>query len=258
MKCLKENTKMIPNERQERILKILEEKKTISSADLLKMMDISESTLRRDLILLEEQGKCERVHGGVSLTKTADVPSTGDRTLSLRRKEHSEEKQVIGKEAAKLTQDGDLIYVDSGTTTEALLKALSGNNMHIVTNSVNHAILAAEKGINVTLVGGKFKSLTNAVVGEEAVQFIEKYTFDKGFFGTNAITSMGALQTPDIREAAVKNKAMRQSKEVYILADSSKFQKTSKIRFGTLDQGALVSDQDPAFLNEKPVFILAE
>lgn len=258
MKYLKENTKMIPNERQERILKILEEKKTISSADLLKMMDISESTLRRDLILLEEQGKCERVHGGVSLTKTADVPSTGDRTLSIRRKEHSEEKQVIGKEAAKLTQDGDLIYVDSGTTTEALLKALSGNNMHIVTNSVNHAILAAEKGINVTLVGGKFKSLTNAVVGEEAVQFIEKYTFDKGFFGTNAITSMGALQTPDIREAAVKNKAMRQTQEVYILADATKFDSTSKIQFGTLNQGVLISNKIPDFLDEEHLFILAE
>ena len=208
MKCLKENTKMIPNERQEQILKILEEKKTISSADLLKMMETSESTLRRDLILLEEQGKCERVHGGVSLTKNADVQRTGDRTLSLRRKEHSEEKQLIGKAAAKMIQEGDLVYLDAGTTTEALLEEISGSEIYFVTNSVNHALLASEKGFGVTLVGGTFKNLTNAIVGEEAVDFLDKYFFDKGFFGTNAITASGALQTPDIREAAVKNKAI--------------------------------------------------
>lgn len=250
--------KMIPNERQERILKILEEKKTIASVDLLKMMDISESTLRRDLIILEEQGKCERVHGGVSLSKRADAQRTGDRTLSLRRKEHSEEKQAIGKEAAKFIQDGDLVYLDAGTTTEALLEAITQNRIHIVTNSVKLALLASEKGIDVTLVGGKFKSLTNAMVGEEAVDFLDKYYFDKGFFGTNSITSNGSLQTPDLREAAVKNKAIRQSKEVYILADSSKFNKTSQIRFGTLDQGVLISNENPDFLDEECIFVVTE
>ena len=150
---------------------------------------------------------------------------------------------------ASMIEDGDLIYIDAGTTTEAMIEYLSGTDVHVVTNSINHATLASHLGLEVTLVGGTFKTLTDAIVGEEAIDFLDKYSFDCGFFGTNAITPDGSLLTPDVKEAAVKNKAIRCSKTAYLLADSSKLSKSSKIRFGKLDQMILICDQDPDIEN---------
>lgn len=114
-----------------------------------------------------------------------------------------------------------------------------------MTNSINHAALAAGKGLAVSLVGGSFKSLTDAIVGEEALEFLDQYLFDVGFFGVNAITENGKLLTPDMREAAVKRKALQHSRKAYVLADSSKLNQTSNIRFGSLDQAVLITDKDP-------------
>lgn len=233
---------MIANERQQKILDYLAARKNASVSELLELLDTSESTLRRDLMVLERQGRCERVHGGVSLLNR---DYSEDSTLEHRRHEFSKEKKEIGKRAAQMVSDGDLIYVDAGTTTEALLEQLAGKKVHVVTNSINHAALASRLGLEVTLVGGSFKTITDAIVGEEALSFLEKYSFDCGFFGANAIGADGSLLTPDLREAAVKNKALRSCKTVYLLADSSKLSKSSKIRFGKLDQVILVSDEDP-------------
>ncbi len=233
---------MIANERHQKILDYLAEKKNASVNELLDLLKISDSTLRRDLMVLESQGKCERVHGGVSLIRDE---SGADRTLDLRRNEYHKEKLEIGAKAIELIQDGDLIYVDAGTTTEAMLSLLSDRKVSIVTNSINHAAIAAKKGLQVTLVGGRFKSLTDAIVGEEALDFLDKYTFDIAFIGTNAISKEGGLLTPDIREAAIKKKAISRSLNTFVLADSSKLDKTSKIRFGTLDQAVLICEKDP-------------
>lgn len=233
---------MIANERHQKILDYLAEKKNASVNELLDLLKTSDSTLRRDLMVLESQGKCERVHGGVSLIRD---DSARDRTLDLRRNEFHKEKLEIGAKAVELVQEGDLIYVDAGTTTEAMLSLLADKDVAIVTNSINHASIAARKELPVTLVGGQFKSLTDAIVGEEALEFLDKYTFDIGFIGTNAISKEGGLLTPDIQEAAVKKKAMNQSRNTFVLADSSKLDKTSKIRFGTLDQAVLICEKDP-------------
>ena len=237
---------MIATERQQKILDYLAERKNASVNELMELLNISDSTLRRDLLSLEKQGKCERVHGGVSAA--APVKSE-DISLNLRRTEFHNEKKEIGKRALDEINEGDLIYIDAGTTTEAMLLQLDIPNVRIVTNSINHAAVAANKGFDVTLVGGQFKSITDAIVGEEALDFLEKYSFDAGFFGTNAISSDGYLLTPDLHEAAIKNRAMRQCQRVYVLADSSKLDKTSKIRFGDLQHAVLICNDNPDLEN---------
>jgi DeoR family fructose operon transcriptional repressor len=196
---------MLTEERYDKILAYLKSHDLATVPQLMELLGISESTLRRDLIALEQSGKCRRVRGGVtSLKKTG----SRDSLMEHRRSSHSLQKMQIGKKAAKLVEEGDVIYIDAGTTTEAMLNYLDTPNIRVITNSINHAMLLAQKNIPVTLTGGEFKSLTNALIGEEALQFLTKYNFNKGFFGTNAIDETGRLLTPDVREAAVKAKAM--------------------------------------------------
>lgn len=232
---------MLTEERYDRIMEHLAKKDRATVPELLELLNVSESTLRRDLMSLEAQGRCRRIRGGVS----ASPPQASlDSLLEKRRAEFSKEKQEIGRKAAALVEDGDVIYLDAGTTTETMISYLEGKEIRVVTNSINHASLLAALGLPVTLVGGEFKNLTNALVGEETLLFLEKYRFSKGFFGTNAIGINGELLTPDIREAAVKGKAMSHSRQAYVLADSSKFSRVSAICFGTLQDAVLVSENN--------------
>lgn len=237
--------RMIAHERQEKILNYLSAKKNASVNELMDLLQTSDSTLRRDLMILEQKGLCTRVHGGVSFVESDQPIRAQESTMSRRRKVAQKEKQEIARKAIGLIHDGDLVYIDAGTTTEALLDLIEDQNIHVVTNSINHAALAAGKGLAVSLVGGSFKSLTDAIVGEEALEFLDQYLFDVGFFGVNAITENGKLLTPDMREAAVKRKALQHSRKAYVLADSSKLNQTSNIRFGSLDQAVLITDKDP-------------
>ncbi len=237
---------MMTDERQEKILAYLAEHERATQQELIELLDVSESTLRRDLMTLEEQGMCRRVRGGVSARKHTMV---SDVLMTSRRTEYQKEKIEIARIASTLIEDGDVIYLDAGTTVEALIPFLEGKNVQTVTNSLSHAIQLSERQIPVSVVGGELKTITNALIGEEALAYLDKYHFTKGFFGTNAIMESGELLTPDVREAAVKKKAMEHSFEKYVLADSSKFDKTASVRFGSLHNAALICE-DEAILPE--------
>lgn len=244
---------MMTEQRQEKILNYLKEHERASVEELRALLDTSESTLRRDLVSLEEQGLARRVRGGVSIKK---LTVSTDSLMSSRRNEYQKEKMQIARTASTLVQDGDLIYLDAGTTVEALIPLLASKKIRAVTNSLSHAVRLSELGIPVSLTGGELKTITNALIGEEALAFLEKYHFSKGFFGTNAIMENGELLTPDVREAAVKKKAMDHSVEKYVLADSSKFSRTSSIRFGNLSTAALICEDDASIPGDFPILRL--
>ncbi len=244
---------MMTEERHEKILNYLKGKERASQQELLDLLGTSESTLRRDLMTLEEQGLLHRIRGGVTCKKRTAV---SDSRLASRRDEHQKEKQDIAMQAVRQIQDGETIYFDAGSTVEALLPMLAGKEIQAVTDSISHAMQLMELGIPVSLTGGELKSTTNALVGEEALEFLDKYRFSKGFFGANAITEDGELLTPDVREAAVKKKALDRTLDPYILADSSKFDQTAAVRFGDLSRAVLVTEKDAQIPEGFPGLIL--
>lgn len=231
---------MITEERHEKILSYLEGREHATQAELLEMLNVSESTLRRDLMALEEKGLCRRVRGGVSSRRPATV---SDRSQSARRSEYHAEKLNIAAQALRCIEEGDVIYLDAGTTVEALLPLLEGKAVRAVTNSLSHALVLGQSGVSTYVLGGELKSITTALIGEEVIEALEKFRFSKGFFGTNAISEQGELLTPDIREAAVKRKAISRCEKAYILADSSKFDRTAAVRFGSLDRAVLITEE---------------
>ena len=217
---------MLTEQRYEVILKLLEEKNSITVAEVKDLLNTSESTVRRDITALHNAGKLVKVFGGAVAC---------DRTV-ITHEPTVEQKAEVNVEAKQL---------DAGTTTASMLSYLTEKSATFVTNAVAHAKTLAAAGFRVYLIGGELKGSTEAVVGNQALMTLQNYHFTKGFFGTNGISKQSGLTTPDMNEAMVKKTAMGQCREVFVLADHSKFGNISSVTFGSFQNGTILTDTCP-------------
>ncbi len=234
---------MLSEQRYEMILKILEEKRSVTVTELTRLLDISESTARRDIVVLDKAGKLVKVFGGAVLSD--NIYQAAEQTVTQRTEVHREEKRKIAQYAASLIEPQDFIYLDAGTTTGYMLDFIEDTRATFVTNAVAHAQRLAAKGIHVILIGGTLKSTTEAVVGTMAALALKDYHFTKGFFGTNGISFTAGHTTPDADEALVKRTAAQQCRKQYFLCDNSKFNVVSAVTFAALATGTLLTDAVP-------------
>ncbi len=230
---------MLSSERMRRICEIVELKGSVSTQTLMDELGISESTVRRDLTVLDREGRILKVRGGALARER--LFHVKDDTVSERKDRNQEEKRRIARFAAGLIRENDFVYLDAGTTTERMIPYLEQENVTFVTNAVSHARALSEAGYTTYILGGEFKAATEAVVGEEAIQSLKKYNFTKGFFGTNGISRDVGFSTPDVKEAAVKRQAMRNSLKAYVLADTSKFSQISCVKFGEFANADIIT-----------------
>lgn len=232
---------MLTEERFAKILSILESMGSVTVQQLMTELGASESTIRRDLNTLDAEGQLTKVHGG-AIQKSAGY-STKDDEVTHRKEKNREAKRKIAKYAAGLIEPGDFVYLDAGTTTELMIDFLESRQVTFVTNAITHAKKLAERGFTVYLLGGEFKAVTEAIVGEEAVTTLEKYNFTKGFWGTNGISASKGFSTPEVKEAMVKRKSMENCRERYVLADDSKFGLISSVTFAAFDKATVITTQ---------------
>ena len=174
---------MLTEERFAKILSILESMGSVTVQQLMTELNASESTIRRDLNALDANGQLTKVHGGAILKTMAY--STKDDNVVSRKEKNRDAKNKIAKYAAEQIAPGDFVYLDAGTTTELMIEYITSHQAVFVTNAISHAKRLAERGFTVYLLGGEFKAVTEAIVGEEAVAALEKYNFTKGFWGAN-------------------------------------------------------------------------
>lgn len=230
---------MLGEERQNTIVNLVEEHKSISVQELTSYLNASESTIRRDLNILDAEGKLIKVHGGAMAKdrsyKTLDDAVESRKTMNL------DEKIAIAKYAASLITKNDMVFLDAGTTTELMIDYITEKDVTFVTNAISHAKKLSQKGFDTYVLAGRFKNLTEAIVGEEAVMCLDKYNFTKGFFGVNGITVKNGFTTPDVKEALVKTKAMEKTKEKFVLADTSKFSQISAVTFGNFNSARIIT-----------------
>ena len=230
---------MLTEERLQRIVELVEKYKSVSTQMLMDELGISESTARRDLNMLDEQGNLIRVRGGAMVKE--EQFSTRDDAVSVRKDKHQEEKRKIARYAASLIQPNDFVYLDAGTTTELLIDYLKEENVVFVTNAVSHAKKLSDAGYIVYIPGGEFKATTEAVVGDEAILSLQKYNFTKGFWGTNGVSRTAGFSTPDVKEAMVKRAAMLNCGKRYVLCDPSKFSQISCVKFGDFANADIIT-----------------
>jgi DeoR family transcriptional regulator of aga operon len=142
---------------------------------------------------------------------------------------HIEEKRSIGKFSASLVEDGEIIIIDSGTTTVEFAKSIDHlENITVITNALNIALVLAHKNnINLIIPGGFMRKNSQSLVGPMAEKSIANFNVDKLFLGVDGIDVNNGLFTPNLEEAHLNELMIRVSKEVIVLTDSSKFNKRS-------------------------------
>lgn len=245
---------MLSEQRHRMILELLEKRRSITVVELTKLLNISESTARRDITILDKAGKLSKVFGGAVWKDY--VYLSVEQTVAQKVEINREEKKKIARYAASLLKPQDFVYLDAGTTTGYMIDFIEKMEVTFVTNAVAHAQRLATNGIHVLLVGGTLKSSTEAVVGTTAVQMLRDYYFTKGFFGTNGVSKTAGFTTPDDNEALVKKIAMEQCKKSYILCDHSKFHIVSSVRFAPLTAGTILTDKEATEFQETADIVL--
>jgi DeoR/GlpR family transcriptional regulator of sugar metabolism len=216
---------MLNPQREQKILHHLRTNSSVRVVELSEMFGVSEVTIRRDLQKLQENGKIRRVHGGaVVLEKAAPEPP-----VILRTGEQASEKRRIGAAAAALVEEGDTIFIGSGTTTEALALSLLGcQNITVITNSliiINH--LAQDSGISVISTGGVLRASEFSFIGHLTEQALQELRPNKVFMGIRAIDLARGLTNDHMPEVSTDRVIIHSAPEVILLADHTKFSKVS-------------------------------
>lgn len=239
--------KMLTDERRKKIVELLDQQSIVKSQDLITLLEASESTIRRDLQDLENAGLLERVHGG------ARRPQYLEQELGMTEKsfKNVQQKQAIAKLASSYVTDGDVIYLDAGTTTLEMIPLLKGKAITAVTNSVGLASRLVEHEINTIVLGGRIKLATDAVIGTQAIEQLTNYRFNKAFMGMNGVHIEHGFTTPDTEEASLKRLAMDHAQEVFVLVDYSKFNQVSFTRVANLEAATILTDKCPRIVYDK-------
>lgn len=207
------------------ILEKLEENGQVDVTSLSKEFSVSEVTVRNDLKRLEQKNALIRARGGAIKIDRVGT----DFAISDKNKQNYEQKRRIGKAAAALIEDGDTIILDSGTTTMEITKHLSGlSELTVITNALNIADqLSEHPSANVIVPGGFLRKKSLSLIGPTAEEGFKNYFCDKLFLAVDGLSLVHGLSTPNVEEAHLNRVMISISKQVIVVADSSKFLKRS-------------------------------
>ncbi len=224
---------LLAEPRRRKILEWLQEEGSARVRDLSAAFEVSEATIRQDLERLEADGYISREHGGAFL-KT--LPRQVE-TLSLQHLENMDKKRRIGVRAASLVGDGETIILDAGsTTTEVAHGLLQRRDLTLITNALNIAlILGAVPGFAVHMPGGQFKAPTLSLSGDKSVEYFRDILAGKLFLATAGVSLEAGLTYPSFADLQLKQAMIKAAQHVYLVADSTKINRTSFTRLGTLD-----------------------
>jgi DeoR family fructose operon transcriptional repressor len=215
--------------RKHKILEILETKDSAEVPELALELGISEITVRRDLNILANENLLLRTHGGavkIGLTKVA---------FSQKTQANIEAKDEICKKAASLIQEGDVVFLDCGSTVFRICQYIKNKKIKVVTNSlpVLNELLGSEVHIN--FAGGEIDPERQAAHGKIAIEHIARYKADIAFVGIDGISIANGLSANSEKEAAMTLAMANNAKATYFLFDSSKFEKDKYLPFARID-----------------------
>jgi DeoR family glycerol-3-phosphate regulon repressor len=224
---------MFMSQRQSRIIELAKSTGRIFVEGLAEHFDVTPQTIRRDLNELCDSGKLVRIHGG------ALYPTTNENVqYEKRRLIAAESKRAIGEVAAALIPDNASLFINIGTTTEAVAKALlQHRNLLVITNNINVAnILRASPSNEVVLSGGVVRHSDGALVGDAAADFFSRFKVDFAIIGSSAIDTDGSLLDYDMREVRVAQAIMDNAQSVILVSDATKFQRRAPMRIAHVSQ----------------------
>ena len=219
-----------------------------SVEQLARALGVSTQTVRKDLTALEQRGLLARTHGGATARSGTDNWPYAERRLRA-----VAAKDAIGAAAAALVGDGASLFINIGTTAEAVARHLVRHRgLMVITNNLNVVdILADNPGAEVIAAGGRVRAADRAVVGAVAMDFLRNFSVDVAIVGASALTAAGDFLDFDVDEVHVAQTIMRQARRVVLAADATKLARTAPVRIGGLaDLTSLVIDRAPGDLRD--------
>jgi len=234
---------LIPAQRREYIQKYLATHKIVRTADLYDLLDASEATVRRDLEWLEREGILERTHGGVILSQRM----TFEPEYRQRAQQHPEEKRRIGALAAALIEEGDIVFINSGTTTTQVIRHIRNDaGITIFTNNLNAALEVGEPGFHLYLVGGEFQPRSNSLAGRFAIENLRQVYANKAILGVDGISLKKGCTVPSNAEAEVIRQMIERTLgQIIVVADHSKWGVVSNFQIATIDEiNKFITDEE--------------
>ena len=232
---------LIPAQRRKKIQAYLTTHKAARLADLSKMLNTSEATIRRDLEKLEETGFLERTHGGAVLSqRLSREPEYQKRLL-----DSPENKRLIGALAATLIEDGDVVFVNGGTTTTEIIRHIRPNaDITVITNNVFAVQEIKQIGFELILLGGTYLPVSFSVGGYFANENLKEVYADKTFIGVDGISLKYGCTFPTSAEAEVVRTMMGRTRgPVYVVADHSKWGTISNYEVAEIEKiHSLITD----------------
>lgn len=212
------------NNRKEKILETLRQKKSVRILDLSKELKVSRETVRKDIMEMEEEGLLKKTYGGAVLDEVNE-----ETDYERRRFENKQEKYFIAERAVQFIEPGDTIYLDYGTTTYALAEQLVNfENLTIVTNSIPIVnLLIHSPGINLIILGGNVRKNEDSLFGTFGLNNAKEIFVDLGFFGCAGIDLKSGVTNYHMGEIEISKLMVEHSSSVILLTDDRKLGKSA-------------------------------
>lgn len=235
---------MAQNKRQTTLVEFLQDKGFVTIDELVNHFEVTPQTIRRDLNQLANEDLIIRHHGGAEATTS----TTANTSYQSRKILNLEAKEKIAKELVQIIPNGASLFINIGTTTETIARALLNHkNLNIVTNNIHVAtILSAKEDFKVIVAAGEVRHRDGGIIGEATCDFISQFKMDFGIIGISAISNDGSLLEFDFREVKVAQAIIDSSGSVLLAADNSKFGRSAMVKQGNITQvDHLFTDIEP-------------
>ncbi|MBR5308326.1 MAG: DeoR/GlpR transcriptional regulator [Clostridia bacterium] len=233
---------MLKDERLIKICEILQKEKFVTVEKLSEILYFSRPTIRRDLAILEKDGRITRSHGGAIIKSEgeADVP------IGFRRGKKHAEKLNMCREAVKLIKENNVIFIDGSTTAQGIAGLLSENmNLTVVTNSMSVCDILSKKNIRTYCTGGRLIPESGAFAGFSAEEFIRGFNADIMFFSSSALSLDGVISDYSEAENSLRRVMLKSSRVKVFMCDETKFGKTSAFVLSDTDKvDFIITDAD--------------
>lgn len=230
---------MLPQVRRQKILDLIKDRDITMLSDLIGLLGLSESTVRRDLKLLSQQGELELLRGGGIRLISANYEKDVITKMLLQQ----EEKKRIAALAAGFVEPGDVLFLDPSTANSMLINHLADKDVSVVTNSLMHINQMLKLGIRCYMIGGQIKTQTLACVGVSALSAMDEYRFSKSFLGANGMDAEMGITNHDPNELHIKRLAIKYAVKTFFLIDSSKYGTVNMCKVADLDEHPVITDR---------------
>lgn len=235
--------KLSLGERHRQIQRLVQAKGFITIDALAREFGVTPQTVRRDINTLSELNLIQRFHGGAGAASSTENVAYSQRKILC-----YQEKQKIAQMVARQIPDHASLFINIGTTTEAIAQALSNHKrLRVITNNLNVAsIMSTNENFEVIVAGGLVRHRDCGIIGEATIDFIQQFRVDYGIIGISGIDIDGTLLDFDYREVRAARAIIDNSRKVFLAADYTKFGRNAMVRLGNIAEiDALFTDQPP-------------